>query len=755
MSTSTAINFEGVEEYDLAKYCEEAYLNYALYVIKDRVLPFVGDGLKPVQRRIIYTMAIEGINTSDKKKKSAYTVGQVLGRFHPHGDSACYESMVIMAQNFSYRYPMISGQGNFGDVFNPKGFAAMRYTESYLSGYSAALLTELNSGNVEWIPNYNGDEKEPRYLPARIPNIILNGTTGIAVGMATDIPPHNINEVLDACCALIDNPELTVRDLMSYVKGPDYPTGAEIINSEEQLLEVYTTGRGSIRQRAVWHKDRDQIIITQLPYQAASTIIPKIAELIQAKKVSNIEDIRDDSSETETRIVLQLKSSRTDADYIMNTLFLQTDLEKSIRVNFNMIGINGKPAVKDLKTILVEWISFRQDIIRQRFEARLARLEVELNRIIGFLIAFNNLDRVIEIVRNEEKPKEVLISELGLNEEQATAVLDLRIKNLAKLEEDALRSQEKALQSEKKKINAILSSKAKFNAQVKSELEKAKEEFGQERVTPIVFREPIQPIDVQEEVSTEPVFVVLSKQGWIRCGKGHDFNLDSLNYRNGDEYLIHCIGYANEPILFFDDTGRTYTLSASVLPSMRGYGESLATMLKLKDNVRIIGMIMTAKQEQKVLFVSSSGHGHVTKIADLLSSKVGKVVFNLKDKASLFDPILLPFEAEEQGLNLNQITLIATTGHVLSCDISDIPERSKGMGVKLIDINGANFEAGKDYLLKVFLSNAQTSLKIKNGSRAATIEASKLKATHSERGKKGKVLIKGLTPKVQLEVINS
>lgn len=754
MSTSTAINYEGVEEYDLAKYCEEAYLNYALYVIKDRVLPFVGDGLKPVQRRIIYTMAIEGINTSDKKKKSAYTVGQVLGRFHPHGDSACYESMVIMAQNFSYRYPMISGQGNFGDVFNPKGFAAMRYTESYLSGYSAALLTELNSGNVEWIPNYNGDEKEPRYLPARIPNIILNGTTGIAVGMATDIPPHNINEVLDACCALIDNPDLTVRDLMQYVKGPDYPTGAEIINSEAQLLEVYTTGRGSIRQRAVWHKDKDQIIITQLPYQAASTIIPKIAELIQAKKVINIEDIRDDSSETETRIVLQLKSSRTDADYIMNTLFLQTDLEKSIRVNFNMIGINGKPAVKDLKTILVEWIAFRKDIIRQRFEARLARLEVELNRILGFLIAFNNLDRVIEIVRNEEKPKDVLISELGLNEEQATAVLDLRIKNLAKLEEDALRRQEKALQSEKKKINAILSSQSKFNAQVKAELEQAKEEFGQERVTPIVFREPIQPIEVQEDVSTDPVFVVLSKQGWIRCGKGHDFNLDNLSYRNGDEYLTHCVGFANEPILFFDDTGRTYTLSASVLPSMRGYGESLATMLKLKDNVRIIGMLMTANQEQKVLFVSSSGHGHVTKVADLISTRVGKVVFNLKDKATLFDPVLLPIATEEQKEVLDQVTLIATTGHILSCAIADIPERSKGMGVKLIDINGANFEAGKDYLLKVFLSNAQTSLKIKNGSRAATIEATKLKTTRSERGNKGKVLIKGLTPKVQLDVIN-
>lgn len=536
------INYEGVEKFDLGRYCEEAYLNYALYVIKDRALPYIGDGLKPVQRRIVYTMEIENINTKDKKKKSAYTVGQVLGRFHPHGDQACYEAMIRLVQNFNIRYPLIGGQGNFGDLLNPDSYAAMRYTESYLEKYSQSLLSELNSGNVDWQPNYNNDEKEPVYLPARVPNILLNGAAGIAVAMATDIPPHNLNEIVDACCALIDNPDMSLTELLEIVKGPDYPTKAEITNSPEELYQIYATGRGSIRQRAVWHKEDDKIIITELPYQTTSKLITNIAELIQNKKILTIDDVQDNSSENETQIVIQLKSKRVDEQQLMNQLFVLVELEKTLTVNMNMIGLNGKPQVKGLKEILLEWLEFRRDIVRKRFLHRLAKLRAELMKIRGYLIAFKNLDEVIRIVREEPNPKEVLMERLGLTSDQATSILELRIKNLARLEEDALIKQEQQLIKEEKTIEILLKNKKKFDLQIQRELLKAKEEFGSERNTPIVHRPAAKAEVIEEKLPEEPVTIVLSKNGFIRCGKGHEFEMDKLQYRANDEYATHILG---------------------------------------------------------------------------------------------------------------------------------------------------------------------------------------------------------------------
>ncbi|RIY34980.1 DNA topoisomerase IV subunit A [Psittacicella gerlachiana] len=740
------INYEGVEEFDLATYCEDAYLNYATYVIKDRVLPYIGDGLKPVQRRIIYTMAIEGINSKEKKKKSAYTVGQVLGRFHPHGDSACYESLVIMAQDFSYRYPLIGGQGNFGELFNPKGFAAMRYTEAYLSPYAKSLLNELNAGNVDFQPNYNGDEKEPIYLPSLLPNIILNGTTGIAVGMATDIPPHNVNEVVDACCLLIDKPTSSLEEVMEHIKGPDYPTGAEITNSFHELYEIYKTGRGTIRQRAVWHQEKDQIIITQLPAQAATNLIPKIAELIQNKKTPQIEDIRDDSSESEVRVVLQLKSSRVDTQALMQQLFVQTDLEKTQRVNLNMIGLNDKPAVKGLVEILSEWIEFRKTIVRRRYEYRLEKVAKELARIEGFLIAFNNLDQVISIVRNHEKPKEELMQSFALTEEQAVAILDLRIRNLAKLEEESLKKQKETLLKEQTQINNLLASKTKFNNQIKKELLVAKEEFGNPRISTLIEREAAKPAEINEEITQEDVTVVISKQGWIRCGKGHEVNLNNLSYRNGDSFAQELKCKNTDNIYFVDSTGRSYNILANDLPSMRGYGESITAFIKLPDQASIKGMFV-AQEQQFVLLTSTSGDGFLTEVENLKSkSKSGKNIFTLKDQAQLLAPIVLDpnFNSNQQS-GIFECLVITNTGRCVKFETNEIPARAKGSGVKLINISTKNFADNSEYLKFVFIVNRDNSLQIKNGNRKSSISANDLNRVKGTRGNKGRDIIKGLT----------
>ncbi|MFC6276405.1 DNA topoisomerase IV subunit A [Psittacicella hinzii] len=739
------INYEGVEEFDLAAYCEAAYLNYATYVIKDRVLPYVGDGLKPVQRRIIYTMAIEGINSKEKKKKSAYTVGQVLGRFHPHGDSACYESLVIMAQNFTYRYPLVSGQGNFGELFNPKGFAAMRYTESFLSPYSTCLLKELNSGNIEFQPNYNGDEDEPVYLPALLPNIILNGTTGIAVGMATDIPPHNINEVVDACCLLISKPKSTLEDIMEHIKGPDYPCGAEITNSKDELFQIYKTGKGTIRQRAVWHQEKDQIIITELPYQSAPSIIPRIAELIQNKKTPQIEDIRDDSSETETRVVLQLKSSRVDAQALMQQLFVYTDLEKTHRVNLNIIGLNDKPAIKSLLEILNEWIEFRKHIVRKRYLTRLEKVAKELTRIAGFIIAFNNLEQVIAIVRNSAKPKDELMQTFALTEEQATAILDLRIRNLAKLEEQALRQQQAELEAEQSYINELLGSESKFNQQVKKELLEAKKIYGSERISPIVEREAAKPLEITEEIAAEDVTVVISQRGWIRCGRGHEINLENLTYRNGDAFsqMVKC--KTTDTLYFLDSTGRSYNLLANDLPSMRGYGESITGFIKLPDQASIVGMFV-AQEQQRIILATNSGDGFIVKAGDLATKmKAGKAIFSVKEQAELLSPIVLPEQYSEQALpGTYELLTITNLGRCLKFDVNEIPERAKGSGVKLITIDSKDFTDNREWLEYVFLVDKDTNMQIRNGNRKVTVSVNDLNRIKSSRGKKGRNLIKGL-----------
>ncbi|RIY34113.1 DNA topoisomerase IV subunit A [Psittacicella hinzii] len=734
MSTKNNINYDGVEEFDLAQYCEEAYLNYATYVIKDRVLPYIGDGLKPVQRRIIYTMAIEGIDSKDKKKKSAYTVGQVLGRFHPHGDSACYESLVIMAQNFSYRYPLIGGQGNFGEVFDPKGFAAMRYTEAFLSPYANALLTELNSGNVNFQDNYTGDEKEPRYLPAILPNIILNGTTGIAVGMATDIPPHNINEVVDACCLLIDKPHAELEEVMQHIQGPDYPTGAEINNSFSELYEIYKTGRGTIRQRAVWHAEKEQITITELPAQAAPNLIPKIAQLIQDKKITNILDIRDESSENELKIILYLKRNKTDVNALMNQLCSLTDLEKTQRVNLNMIGLNDKPAVKGLVEILSEWLIFRKEIVRRRYEHELTIIARKLMRIEGFLIAFNNLDKVIEIVRYSPKAKEELIATFALTEEQATAILDLRVRELAKLEEDKLRKNKSSLLKQQKQINHLLENKKAFDQQIKSELIEAKAKFGNERKSKLVEYQSQKLVVTQPEVESEPVTVVISKNGLFRCGKGHEVNLENIQYRNNDSFAQEIKCLSTDTLYVFDSIGRVYNIQPNQIPNLRSAGAHISQLVNFKDKTKLVS-VFTASPEQFVLLASTDGNGFLTTVANLeTKNKGGKAIFSLDEETTeLLSAILVPTEySEEAPVGQYECLVLSNQGRILKFELKEIPARSKSSGVRLI-----KFE-DDDSLAHVFIVNNKSSLLIQSGKRSIPISANDLNSLKSSRGYKGR-----------------
>ena len=742
------INYEGIEQMPLRTFTEKAYLNYSMYVIMDRALPFIGDGLKPVQRRIVYAMSELGLNAAAKFKKSARTVGDVLGKFHPHGDLACYEAMVLMAQPFSYRYPLVDGQGNWGAPDDPKSFAAMRYTESRLSKISEILLSELGQGTVDFQPNFDGTLEEPQYLPARLPHILLNGTTGIAVGMATDIPPHNINEVADAAVLLLDNPKVGLDDVLNIIQGPDFPTEAEIISPKDDIRKMYETGRGSIKMRATWHKEDGEIIISALPHQSSpSKIIAQIAEQMTAKKLPMVEDIRDEADyENPVRIVLVPRSNRVDTDALMAHLFATTDLEKSYRVNMNMIGLDHKPAVKGLLQVLTEWLTFRRTTVTRRLQHRLDKVLARLHILDGLMIAFLNIDEGIEIIRTEDEPKQVLMARFNLSDEQAEAILNLRLRHLAKLEEHQLQAEKDKLEEERSNLELILGSERRLNTLIKKEIQEDAKKYASPRMSQLVEREEAKAISESEMTPAEPVTVILSEMGWVRCAKGHDIDPEGLSYKAGDKYLAHACGKSNQPVIFIDSTGRSYALDPLSLPSARSQGEPLTGKLTLPAGATIEQVIMEP-EKQELLMASDAGYGFICKFEDLIArNKAGKALISLPENAKVLKPETL---SESASL----LVSLTSAGRMLIFPVRDLPALSKGKGNKIISIPAANAKARSELLVKLFLISEQASLEFHSGKRKITLKPEDLQKFRAERGRKGSQLPRGLHSNVDIVVV--
>lgn len=742
------INYEGIEQMPLRTFTESAYLNYSMYVIMDRALPFIGDGLKPVQRRIVYAMSELGLNAQAKYKKSARTVGDVLGKFHPHGDIACYEAMVLMAQPFSYRYPLVDGQGNWGAADDPKSFAAMRYTESRLSKIAEVLLSELGQGTVDYQPNFDGTLEEPQYLPARLPHILLNGTTGIAVGMATDIPPHNINEVADAAVALLENPKATLDDLLTYVQGPDYPTEAEIITPKSEIRKIYEQGRGSIKMRATWKKEDGEIIISAVPHQASPTKIQQqIVEQMNAKKLPMVEDVRDEADQDNpVRIVLVPRSNRVDIDALMNHLFATTDLEKSYRINMNMIGLDHKPAVKGLVQILTEWLQFRRITVTRRLRYRLDKVLSRLHILEGLMIAFLNIDEVIDIIRNEDEPKTVLMARFNLTDEQAEAILNLRLRHLAKLEEHELQAEKAKLEEERQYLEEILGSERRLNTLIKKEIQQDAKTYASPRRSPMIERAEAKAISETDMMPAEPVTVILSEMGWVRCAKGHDIDAPSLSYKAGDKYLTHAHGKSNQPAVFMDSTGRSYALDPLSLPSARSQGEPLTGKLTLPAGANI-EQVLIEHENQALLMASDAGYGFICKFEDLVArNKAGKAVLSLPENAKVLPPLLIP---DENAL----LVALTQAGRMLIFPVKDLPSLSKGKGNKIISISANDAKARLDFVVKLLLISENSSLIFHSGKRKITLKPEDLQKFRAERGRKGSSLPRGLHSGVDIEVI--
>lgn len=744
----TNINYEGIEQMPLRTFTEKAYLNYSMYVIMDRALPFIGDGLKPVQRRIVYAMSELGLNATAKYKKSARTVGDVLGKFHPHGDSACYEAMVLMAQPFSYRYPLVDGQGNWGAPDDPKSFAAMRYTESRLSKIAEILLSELGQGTVDYQPNFDGTLAEPQYLPARLPHILLNGTTGIAVGMATDIPPHNINEIADAAVMLLDNPKARLDDVLEIVQGPDFPTEAEIISPKSEIRKIYEQGRGSIKMRSTWKKEDGEIIISALPHQSSpSKVIAQIAEQMTAKKLPMLEDIRDEADhENPIRIVLVPRSNRVDTDALMAHLFATTDLEKSYRVNMNMIGLDHKPAVKGLLEILNEWLDFRRTTVTRRLQYRLDKVLSRLHILEGLMIAFLNIDEVIEIIRQEDDPKAELMARFNLSDEQADAILNLRLRHLAKLEENQLKAEQDELEKERLNLEAILGSEHRLNTLIKKEIQEDAKKYASPRMSQLVEREEAKMISESEMTPAEPVTVILSEMGWVRCAKGHDIDPKSLNYKAGDNYLAHACGKSNQAVVFIDSTGRSYALDPLSLPSARSQGEPLTGKLNLPTGATIEYVVMAGEQ-QELLMASDAGYGFICKFEDLIArNKAGKALISLPENAKVLKPKKL--------INSTAfVVAITSAGRMLIFPAQDLPVLSKGKGNKIITIPAANAKDRSELLTKLLLISDQASLEFYSGKRKIVLKPEDLQKFRTERGRKGSTLPRGLHTNLEIMVV--
>ena len=744
----TNINYEGIEQMPLRTFTERAYLNYSMYVIMDRALPFIGDGLKPVQRRIVYAMSELGLNATAKYKKSARTVGDVLGKFHPHGDSACYEAMVLMAQPFSYRYPLVDGQGNWGAPDDPKSFAAMRYTESRLSKISEILLSELGQGTVDYQQNFDGTLAEPQYLPARLPHILLNGTTGIAVGMATDIPPHNINEIADAAVMLLDNPKARLDDVLEIVQGPDFPTEAEIISPKSEIRKIYEQGRGSIKMRATWKKEDGEIIISALPHQSSpSKVIAQIADQMTAKKLPMLEDIRDEADhENPIRIVLVPRSNRVDTDALMAHLFATTDLEKSYRVNMNMIGLDHKPAVKGLLEILNEWLAFRRTTVTRRLQYRLDKVLSRLHILEGLMIAFLNIDEVIEIIRNEDDPKAELMTRFNLSDEQADAILNLRLRHLAKLEENQLKAEQDELEKERLNLEAILGSERRLNTLIKKEIQEDAKKYASPRMSQLVEREEAKMISESDMTPAEPVTVILSEMGWVRCAKGHDIDPKSLSYKAGDNYRAHACGKSNQAVVFIDSTGRSYALDPLSLPSARSQGEPLTGKLNLPAGATIEYVVM-ASEQQELLMASDAGYGFICKFEDLIArNKAGKALISLPENAKVIEPKTL---ANATAL----VVAMTSAGRMLIFPAKDLPALSKGKGNKIVTIPAANAKERSELLVKLLLISDQASLEFHSGKRKIVLKPEDLQKFRAERGRKGSTLPRGLHTNIEIVVI--
>ncbi|WP_313421863.1 DNA topoisomerase IV subunit A [Moraxella sp. CTOTU49803] len=718
----------------VAEFTENAYLNYAMYVIMDRALPHVADGLKPVQRRIVYAMSELGLKNTAKPKKSARTIGDVIGKYHPHGDSACYEAMVLMSQPFSYRYPLISGQGNFGSPDDPKSFAAMRYTEAKLSAYANTLLNELGQGTVDWQDNFDGTLQEPVTLPARLPNILLNGTTGIAVGMATDIPPHNLSEVVKGCIALLKKPTMTEKELAKYIPAPDLPTKAEIITSPEDLLQLYKTGRGSYKMRATYHvddKEKNLVIIDALPYQiSGNKIIEQIANLINAKKLPWVTDIHDESDhQNACRIVLELRSNRVDIEPMMSHLFASTDLESNYRVNLNMIGTNGKPQVKSLLTILTEWLSVRRDTVTRRLQYRLDKIEQRLHILAGLLIAYLHIDEVIRIIREEDDPKAELMTRYDLTEIQANAILDIRLRQLARLEEIELKREQSDLETEKAQIEAYLNNPDKLTGLMIEELTADMKEHGDKRQSPIVERTEATALKETDLAPSEPVTVIVSKSGWIRSAKGHDVDAANMNYRSGDAYLAHAQGKSNEKVYLMDNTGRSYRLDAHTLPSARGQGEPLTSLLKPTGGASFVNVLM-GQDDSKLIMASSQGYGFINTFADLdTNQKAGKNVINFDDAFSLI--------THQIGEQDTLVGVVSSAGHLLVYPLTELPMMKKGKGNKLIDLKDG------DSVVAITTFAEGDSLALDSGKRTLTLKPMDIANFMGTRGRRGALLPKG------------
>jgi len=749
MNEDIILSDDGVEQIALRSYTQQAYLNYSMYVINDRALPSIGDGLKPVQRRIIYAMSELGLKASAKFKKSARTIGDVIGKFHPHGDSACYEAMVLMAQPFTYRYPLVDGQGNWGSQDDPKSFAAMRYTESRLRNYADVLLGEIGQGTVEWKPNFDGTLDEPEMLPARLPNVLLNGGSGIAVGMATDIPPHNLHEVAQALIHLLDNPKATLQDIGKHIKGPDFPTEAEIITPQSEIEEMYRTGRGTMKARATYVKENGEIVITALPYQVSGAkILEQIAAQMQKKKLPMVVDLKDESDhENPTRIVIVPRSNRVDIDSVMSHLFSTTDLEKNYRVNFNMIGINKRPQVKDLVSLLKEWLQFRTVTVRRRLQFRLDKILDRLHILDGLLIAFLNIDEVIKIIRQEDKPKQALMKAFKISERQSEAILELRLRQLAKLEEIKIKTEQQELSDERKTLEQLLKSATRLKTFIKNEIKTDAEKFGDARRSRLVEREEARAFSETELLSTEPVTIVLSERGWMRSAKGHDVDPRALQYKSGDGFKIAARGKSNQLAIFLDSTGRAYSLPAHTLPSARGQGEPVSGKVNPPSGATFEGVVI-GDDDRDVLLASDAGYGFVAKLGDLISkNKSGKAILRLPKGSVLLPAVMI------QNYDSDRIVSVTNEGRMLMFPLSQLPRLAKGKGNKIINIPSARVAERIEFVVAMTTVTAEDTLTVYAGRRHHNLKPADLQHYQGERGRRGNKLPRGFQNVDRIEVL--
>jgi topoisomerase-4 subunit A len=738
MSTDTTL--DTIEKLPLHTFTEKAYLDYSMYVILDRALPHIGDGLKPVQRRIIYAMSELGLSARAKFKKSARTVGDVLGKFHPHGDSACYEAMVHMAQAFSFRYPLVDGQGNWGSADDPKSFAAMRYTEARLAAFAEVLLSELGEGTVDWTANFDGTLKEPLLLPARLPAVLLNGATGIAVGMATDIPPHNLREVGAAAVHLLENPKATVEDLCTHIEGPDFPTGGEIITPRSDLVAAYCNGNGSVRIRARYEQENGDIVVTELPYQVSGNkVLEQIAGQMAAKKLPLVADLRDESDhENPTRLVIVPRSNRIDTPMLMSHLFATTDLERSYRINMNMIGLDGRPAVKDLRTLLKEWLQFRIATVTRRLQYRLDKVLDRLHILDGLLVAYLNIDEVIAIIRSEDEPKPVLMKRFKLSDRQADAILDLKLRHLARLEEMKIRGEQEELSEERDNLQKTLSSKQRLRTLVKKEIKADTDTYGDERRSQLIEREAAQAMDETALIPSEPVTIVLSEKGWVRAARGHDIDPGSLSYKAGDKFRAAAHGRSNQQVVFLDSTGRAYTLAAHSLPSARGQGEPLTGRFNPPDGSHFVG-VMAGEADSLYLLASDAGYGFVVRLGDVVArTKGGKSVLSVPKNAQVLPPVPVA------DPDTDQVAAINLQGQMLVIPAAEIPRLNRGKGIKIQGVNTKKLASREEYMVGIAAVAAGGSLVIHAGKRHLTLKFSDLETYAGDRGRKGKKLPRGL-----------